>query len=304
MRVSFLFSEVLTGLRRNVTMTVAMILTTAISLIMLGGGMIAVRMADKTQEYFLNRVEVRLYMTDDVSDTDPDCTQETCKKLLDQLKSSPGVVSVEYLNRADALKEAKEKTFKDQPELAKLITANALPASLRVKMANADEYHSIYDKYHDSPGVANVRNDKDIVDRLVSLFDGMRNAAFGLALVQALAALLLIANMVQIAAFTRREEVAIMRLVGATRWYTQLPFLIEAVAAAMAGTFLAVIGLLFAKLFVLNQLLGNLFASKVFPMISFSDVLSISIWLGVIGIFFAAATAYATLRYYVRDETS
>lgn len=303
MRVNFLLSEVWTGLRRNVTMTIAMILTTAISLTMLGGGLIAVRMADKTQEYFLDRVEVRLYLADDVSDADPDCAKAPCKSLRADLESAPGVVSVQFLNRADALKEAKEKTFKDQPELAKLISANALPASLRVKMANADDYRMVFDQFHDRPGVANVRNDKDIVDRLVSLFDGMRNAAFGLAMLQAVAALLLIANMVQIAAYTRRTEVAIMRLVGATRWYTQLPFLIEAVAAALTGAVLAVIGLFVAKPLVIDRALGDLFAAKVFPMVTSADIAMIAMVLAPVGVVFAALTAYVTLRLYVRDES-
>jgi len=301
MRLSFLYNEVLTGLRRNITMTIAMILTTAISLATLGGGLIAVRMADKTQQYFLDRVEVRLYLNDDVSDSDPDCTQVLCRSLRNDLQATAGVVSVQYLNRADALQEARQ-IFKDQPEMVKLITANALPASLRVKMSNADSYGTIYNQFRDRPGVVNVRNDKDIVDRLVSLFNGMRNAAFGLAVLQALAALLLIANMVQIAAFTRRTEVGIMRLVGATRWYTQLPFLVEAVVAALAGALLAVFGLFVAKPLVLDKSLGSLFTEKVFPAISGADIMMISFVLIPVGVVFAAITAYATLRFYVRDE--
>ncbi|MBO0852205.1 MAG: ABC transporter permease [Nocardia sp.] len=301
MRASFLFGEVLNGLRRNVTMTVAMVLTTAVSLTMLGGGMLAVRMADKTEQYFLDRLEVRLYLDENVSATDTDCSQDPCKSLMADLKGTQGVESVQFLNRDEALREAKEKTFKDQPELAQYVSQSSLPSSLRVKMTDAENYPAIYQKFQGRPGVKYVRNDKDIVDRLVSLFDGLRNAAFGLTVLQGLAALLLIANMVQIAAFTRREEVGIMRLVGATRWYTQLPFLMEAVVAALAGSVLAVLGLMAARPLVIDQALGDLFASKVFPRITGDDIAVVALTVVPVGIVFAALTAYGTLRYYVRE---
>ncbi|MFF0493423.1 permease-like cell division protein FtsX [Nocardia sp. NPDC003482] len=301
MRISFLFGEVFNGLRRNVTMTIAMILTTAVSLTMLGGGLLAVRMADKTEQYFLDRLEVRLYLTEDVSASDPDCSKDPCKTLMSDLKAMPGVETVQFLNRDDAIREAKEKTFKDQPELAQYVSESPLPASLRVKMTDAADYPLIFQKFQARPGVGFVRNDKDIVDRLVSLFDGLRNAAFGLAVLQAVAALLLIANMVQIAAFTRRTEVGIMRLVGATRWYTQLPFLLEAVVAALTGSALAFLGLLIARPLVIDRALGDLFASKVFPRITGDDIAIVTLTIVPVGIAFAALTAYGTLRYYVRE---
>lgn len=301
MRAGFLFGEVSEGLRRNVTMTIAMILTTAVSLTMLGGGLLAVRIADKTEQYFLDRLEVRLYLTEEVSATDPDCVNDPCRPLMADLQALDGVQNVQYLNRDAAVREAKEKTFKDQPELAEYVSETPLPASLRVKMSDASLYPTIYEQFYGQPGVGMVRNDKDIVDRLVSLFDGLRNAAFGMALLQAVAALLLIANMVQIAAFTRRTEVSIMRLVGATRWYTQLPFLLEAVAAALAGGLLATAGLFVARPLVIDRALGDLFASNVFPRITFDDIFTTALMVMPVGVLFAGLTAYATLRWYVRE---
>ncbi|TSD97230.1 ABC transporter permease [Skermania sp. ID1734] len=301
MRASFITNEVLRGLRRNVTMTVAMVLTTAISLAMFGGGLLAVQMANKTQQFFLDRVEVQLYLTKDLSDADPNCQQDTCKALRTDLEKTPGVVAVQYLSKADALQDARDRTFKNQPEFADLISANALPASFKVKMSDPERYGVIFDSFSHRPGVASILNQKELVDRLVSVFNGLRNAAFGLALVQAFAALLLIANMVQIAAYTRRTEVGIMRLVGATRWYTQLPFLLEAVVASVIGTILAVAGMFAAKPLVVDGMLGDLYSSNVFAKITGSDILLISPILAVVGIGFAAITAYVTLRLYVRE---
>ncbi|MBH0775609.1 permease-like cell division protein FtsX [Nocardia bovistercoris] len=300
MRGSFLFREVSTGLRRNVTMTIAMILTTAVSLAMLGGGLLSVRMADKTEQYFTGRLEVRFYLDDAISADDPDCAAEPCRSLLADMKKTSGVVSVQFLNRAAALEEAK-KLFEDQPEMVQYISETPLPASMRVKMTDGDQYEHIYEAFHNRDGVRTVANDREFVDRLLRLFDGLRNAAFGLAVVMALAALLLIANMMQIAAFTRRTEVNIMRLVGATRWYTQLPFLLEAVVAALTGSLLAITGLLIARPLVIDRALGPLFDSNVFPRITGDDIAIVALTIAPVGIVFAAVTAYATLRYYVRE---
>ena len=301
MRASFIFSEVFTGLRRNITMTIAMILTTAISLGLFGGGLLVVQMAGKTQQIFLDRVEVQIFLTDDISATDPDCAQETCATLRSDLDNTPSVVSVQYLNREDAVKDATERVFKDQPELAELVSADSFPASFKVRLSDPERFGVINDNFENRPGVQSVLNQRDLVERLFSVLNGVRNAAFAIATVQAIAAILLIANMVQIAAFTRRTEVGIMRLVGATRWYTQLPFLLEAVVAALIGSALAIAGLFTAKNMFIDDVLSEVYQANILARISNSDVLLVSPFLALVGVGMAAVTAYITLRLYVRE---
>ncbi|OZD66394.1 ABC transporter permease [Rhodococcus sp. 05-340-1] len=301
MRASFIFSEVFTGLRRNITMTVAMILTTAISLGLFGGGLLVVQMAGKTQQIFLDRVEVQIFLTDDISASDADCAQETCATLRSDLENTPSVVSVQYLNREDAVKDATERVFKDQPELAELVSADSFPASFKVRLSDPERFGVINDNFENRPGVQSVLNQRDLVERLFSVLNGVRNAAFAIATVQAIAAILLIANMVQIAAFTRRTEVGIMRLVGATRWYTQLPFLLEAVVAALIGSALAIAGLFTAKNMFIDDVLSDVYQANILARISNSDVLLVSPFLALVGVGMAAVTAYITLRLYVRE---
>ncbi|OZC69009.1 cell division protein FtsX [Rhodococcus sp. 06-418-5] len=301
MRASFIFSEVLTGLRRNITMTIAMILTTAISLGLFGGGLLVVQMAGKTQQIFLDRVEVQIFLTDDISASDADCAQETCATLRSDLENTPSVVSVQYLNREDAVKDATERVFKDQPELAELVSADSFPASFKVRLSDPERFGVINDNFENRPGVQSVLNQRDLVERLFSVLNGVRNAAFAIATVQAIAAILLIANMVQIAAFTRRTEVGIMRLVGATRWYTQLPFLLEAVVAALIGSALAIAGLFTAKNMFIDDVLSDVYQANILARISNSDVLLVSPFLALVGVGMAAVTAYITLRLYVRE---
>ncbi|WP_072807333.1 permease-like cell division protein FtsX [Rhodococcoides yunnanense] len=301
MRASFITSEVLTGLRRNITMTIAMILTTAISLGLFGGGLLVVQMAGKTQQIFLDRVEVQIFLTDDISATDPDCAQDTCRTLRSDLEQTPSVESVQYLNRDDAVKDATERVFKDQPELAELVSPDSFPASFKVKLNDPERFGVINDNFAGRPGVQSVLNQRDLVERLFSVLNGVRNAAFAIAIVQAIAAVLLIANMVQIAAFTRRTEVGIMRLVGATRWYTQLPFLLEAVVAALIGSALAIAGLFTAKNIFIDDVLSDVYDANILARISNSDVLLVSPFLALVGVGMAAITGYITLRLYVRE---
>ncbi|KIQ19764.1 cell division protein FtsX [Rhodococcus sp. Leaf7] len=301
MRASFLLGEVLTGLRRNITMTIAMVLTTAISLGLFGGGLLVVQMAGKTQQIFLDRVEVQIFLTDDISTSDPDCTSGICSGLRSDLESTPSVVSVQYLNREDAVADATDRVFKDQPELASLVSPESFPASFKVKLSDPERFGVVNDQFGARPGVQSVLNQRELVDRLFSVLAGVRNAAFAVAVVQAIAAVLLIANMVQIAAFTRRTEVGIMRLVGATRWYTQLPFLLEAIVASLVGAVLAIAGLFTAKSAFIDSVLDDLYQANILARITTSDVLLVSPILLLVGVGMATVTSYITLRLYVRQ---
>ncbi|QRP44928.1 permease-like cell division protein FtsX [Amycolatopsis sp. FDAARGOS 1241] len=296
MRASFVFSEVLTGLRRNVTMTIAMILTTAVSLAMLGGGLLAVRTIDKMKANFLAEVEVQVSLVEDISANDKNCSQPLCSGLRQSLQSNPGVESVVFENRDQAYDRFK-KIFASQPELLELTGPEALPASLQVKLKDPDRSAAIIAEYSGKPGVRKVDDQKKFLDRVFNVFNGIRNIAFGIALIMAIAALLLIANTIQVSAFTRRTEVGIMRLVGATRWYTQLPFLLEAVVAGVVGAVLGIVFLLVAKLSFLDSVLTG----EVFPQITTLELLfPVAPILLAVSVVISAITGYVTLRLYVR----
>lgn len=299
MRASFIFSEVVTGLRRNITMTIAMIITTAISLLLLGGGLLVVQLVDKTEQQYRDRVETAVFLTDDVSTNDAACTQQPCSDLRRDLENVPGVSSVTLESREVAYQRFRE-IFAGQPELVELARPQALPASFRVKLDDPDRFEALSTEFTGRPGVASVRDQGAFLERLYSLFNGVRNAAFVLALIQALAAVLLISNMIQISAYTRRTEVGIMRLVGATRWYTQLPFLIEAVVTGVVGALIATAALLVGKFVFLDDLLSGIVSNGVVPSVEVGDVLWVSPILLAIGAGVAAVTGYVTLRLYVR----
>ena len=296
MRFGFLVNEVLTGLRRNVTMTVAMILTTAISIGLFGGGLLVVRLADQSRDIYLDRVESQVFLTDDISANDPTCDGDACKALYRMIDDRDDVRSLSFLNREQAYDDA----IKKFPQYKDVAGKDAFPASFIVKL-NDPEQHDAFDKSMiGQPGVRNVQNQKDLVDRLFAVLDGLSSAAFAVALVQAIGAVLLIANMVQVAAYTRRTEIGIMRLVGASRWYTQLPFLVEAMLAALIGVVIAILGLIVVRAAFLEKALDQFYQANLIARIDYADILYISPILLFVGVAMAGVTAYVTLRLYVR----
>ena len=297
MRFGFLVNEVLTGFRRNVTMTVAMILTTAISIGLFGGGLLVVRLADQSKQIYLDRVESQVFLTDDVSSNDPNCDADPCKSLRKLIDDRKDVKSVRYMNRDQAYDDAVRRipAFKDYA------SKKAFPASFVVKLNNPEQHEEFDKAMIGHPGVLNVLNQKNLIDRLFAVLDGLSAAAFAVALVQAVGAILLIANMVQVAAYTRRTEIGIMRLVGASRWYTQLPFLVEAMLAALIGVVIAVVGLLIVRAVFLERALNQFYQANLIARVDYADILYISPILLFVGVAMAGLTAYVTLRLYVRE---
>ena len=296
MRLGFLLNEVWTGLRRNVTMTFAMILTTAISIGLFGGGLLVVRLADNSRDIYLDRVESQVFLTNDVSANDPTCDADPCKALRSQIEARDDVRSVRFLNREDAYNDA----IKKFPQYKDVAGTDAFPASFVVKLDDPEQHKDFDEAMAGQPGVLNVLNQKDLIDRLFAVLDGLSNAAFAVALVQAVGAILLIANMVQVAAYTRRTEIGIMRLVGASRWYTQLPFLLEAMLAALIGVLISIAGLIVVRALFLENTLNQFYEANLIARVDYADILYIAPILIFVGVVMAGVTAYVTLRLYVR----
>jgi cell division transport system permease protein len=298
--LAFVWREALGGLRRNITMSVAMVLTTAISLGLLGAGLLAVRTIDRTQELYYSQLAVQVALDEPTSAGDRDCTSPTCTGLREQLQADPLVGGVAYESRDQAYQRFL-RIYAGQ-SILQLVRPQSLPATLRVTLRDPTRGDAIVAEYTGRPGVRNVVDQRALVQDLFTFLASVRNAAFGLASIQALAALLLISNTIQVSAFTRRTEVGIMRLVGATRWYTQVPFLIEAVITGVIGAVLATGGLVLGKLFFIDRLLGGRLISNAIPAVGMSDVLLfVAPLLVVVGAAIATATGYVTLRLYVRN---
>ena len=245
---------------------------------------------------YLDRVETQVFLDNDISANDANCTSPPCKALREKIEKRNDVKSVRFLNRQDAYDDAIRKI----PQFKELASKDAFPASFIVKLDNPEQHAEFDAAMLGQPGVDHVLNQKELIDRLFAVLDGLSNAAFAVALVQAVGAILLIANMVQVAAYTRRTEVGIMRLVGATRWYTQLPFLVEAMVAATAGVIIAIVGLMVVRALFLDNALSQFYQAHLIAPVDYADIHYISPLLLLVGVAMAGVTAYATLRLYVR----
>jgi cell division transport system permease protein len=168
-----------------------------------------------------------------------------------------------------------------------------------VKLFNPERSDVIVQEYSGKEGVDHVNDQNKFLERFLEVLNAGRNGTFIVALIAALAAVLLIANTIQVSAFTRRTEVGIMRLVGATRWYTQLPFLLEAVVAGVLGAIVGTAGLVVLKYTVLDSILER--TGEVVPKIELLEIFFpvAPILLGV-SVLISAITGYVTLRLYVR----
>ena len=293
MRANFVLSEVAAGLRRNLTMTVAMILTTGISLGLMGTGLLIANMIDDMREIYYDKIQVSIYLADGITDPQRD-------SIAAQLDSSPEVQDYVYESKADAYQRFTQQ-FQEQPALIANTPEDALPESFRVELINPERYEVIAQQFPvGENGVEDVRDEGDFLDRLFSLLNGARNGTLAVALVQALAALLLISNTIQLAAFNRRNETNIMRLVGASRWYTQLPFILEAALAGLIGALLAIGGLVLTKVLFVDKTLAGPIKAGIIPPVDWSAIIAISPVIAAAGVGLAAVAAYVTLRLYVR----
>jgi cell division transport system permease protein len=292
MRANFVVSEVTTGLRRNLTMTIAMIITTSISLAFFGGSLLVAHQIDQMRGLYFDKLQVSIYLDDNISPPQRD-------SLRAELESSPEVADYQFLTKEQAYDRFK-KLFRGNPSLVQVAAPDDLPATYLVRLKNPQRYTVINQQFSGQPGVAQVEGQSEVLDRIFALFNAIRTGAIVVAVIMSLASLLLIANTIQIAAFNRRVETGIMRLVGASRWYTQLPFMLEAAVAGLIGALLSMLWLVLAKVMFIDKVLAGPIRSGIFPPLDLNSIILVSPWIGLTGIALAVVAAYVTLRLYVR----
>lgn len=299
MQINFVLREAFKGLGRNLTMTIALVITTAISVALVVAGVLVSNMARETQDIYLERVEVMIQLDEEISASDNDCSSDGCREVREILEADDGVESVTYRSREESYQRFVEVFQDTDPVLVEETSPDALPAALHVRLVNPTDTEPI-DAVRDLPQVDTIVDQVEEVRSATDNLNSIRNATFLLAFVQAIAAIFLIANMVQIAAFNRSTEIGIMRMVGASRWITQAPFVLEAVLASVIGVILAGLGVFAAKSTIIDSALASLYQSQLLAPIQTADIWVSWPLVGIAAILAAAVTASITLRVYVR----
>ena len=256
MRMGFVAEEIRVGFRRNFTMTIAVIVTIAASLALFGAGLMVRAQVSTMKDYWYDKVEVSIFLCGKGSDT-PSCSGgEVTQAQRDQIKADlealrPLVEDIYYESKTEAFQRFKEQ-FKNSP-IVDNVSPNALPESFRVKLSDPTKYDVVASAFAGRPGIEQVNDQRQILDKFFRLLGGLQLIALLIAMSMLVVTVLLIVNTMRVAAFSRRRETSIMRLVGASNFYIQLPFLLEAALAAGIGALLAIGTLIVTKAVLIDE---------------------------------------------------
>lgn len=243
MHLRYVFSELRSGLRRNLSMHLAVILTLLVSLTLAGLGVLLKQQADLTSKYLGNQLEITVFLCND-NDPNPRCSGEVTDAQMTALEKvvddSPEVASYRVESKQQAFEKVKELFGADRFEGDDApVTVDAMQQSVWITLKDPQEYEGIESAVVGLDGVSKVRDLRSVLEPIYGTLDVMSYGSWVVAGLLVLAALLLVGNTIRLAALARRREIGIMRLVGASSLYITLPFLMEALVTAVIGVLLA-----------------------------------------------------------------
>jgi cell division transport system permease protein len=303
MRFAFILGETFSGIRRNLSMVVSVVLVTFISLTFVGAAGLLQLQINQMKGYWYDRVEVAIFLCTGTSTTASCATgpvtdgqREAVRDLLESPAAAPYVKSYEYESQDQALQIFQEQ-FKNSA-MAGTVTADQLPESFRVALVDPEQYEVVNELFSSMPGVELVSDQRQLLEQIFSLMNMASVIAVSVAVVMLVCAVLLIATTIRLSAFSRRRETGIMRLVGASKTMIQLPFLLEGVIAALLGAVLASgTSWAIAEFFIGDWL------TRQYPGTGFiagGDALLLVPLLLAVAVVLAAVSSLLTLRRYLR----
>ncbi len=301
MRAQFVLSEIGVGLRRNLTMTFAVIVSVALSLALFGGSLLMREQVSTMKGYWYDKVNVSIFLCNkNDAESQPACakgavTEDQKKEIKADLEKMPVVQSVQFETADEAYKHYKEQ-FSKSPIVGSL-TPDQMQESFRVKLKDPAKYAVISSAFSQRAGVQEVQDQKSLLENLFILLNRMNFVALVVMFLMLTVALMLIVNTVRVSAFSRRRETGIMRLVGASSFYIQLPFIMEAAIAGLLGAVFACVLLGCGQYFVNNWLAHDI---DVIQFIGWDAVLTKLPLVLSIGLLMPALAAFLALRKYLK----
>jgi cell division transport system permease protein len=302
MRASFIVSEIGIGLRRNLIMTIAMIITTAVSLGFLGMAVLFNQQVSVMKDFWYDKVEVSVFLCGaDGGGTAGSCaagavTQDQRESVRKDLDAMPEVQRVYYESKRQAYARFKEQ-FKNSA-IVDNVTPDQMPESFRVKLVNPEQFDIVASAFVGRAGVDTVQDQKALLEKFFKVLNWVQWFATGLALLMILVSVILIVNTIRVAAFSRRRETGIMKLVGASNFSIQLPFLLEGAISGFLGAALATGSFVLLKGVLVDRILAPNFPITRF--ITWGDVWLSSGAVFLIGVALAAIASSLALIKYLR----
>jgi cell division transport system permease protein len=303
MRFSFVFSEMGIAIRRNLSMIVSVILVTFISLTFVGTAGLLQQQIGSMKTYWYDKAQVAIYLCTKTSPQEI-CPQGEASKdvqgtITERLKSetlAPYIDKYYFENHQQAF-ETFQKEFKDN-SVAKYVTPEQLNETFWVNLKDPNQAPIIIESFNGLAGVEEVKDQRTYLDQIFSMLNIASLAAISIAGLMLFSAALLISTTIRLSAVMRRREIGIMRLVGASNFYIQLPFILEGVVAGVIGSLLsgaAIIGIVqfFVQGFLATQLPFTTF-------VGLGDALALLPGLVLVGAGLAAIAAATSIRRYLR----
>ena len=304
MRLGLILGEAGSGLRRNVSMVISVVLVTFISLTFVGAAILLQMQIGQMKGYWYDRAQVAVYMCTDV-DTTGNCTQTAATQ--DQIDAveaqltspalAPYIKKFEFEDHAQAFANFQQQ-FADSP-IAGFVTPETLNESFRVNLVDPTEADILIESLSGSPGVQDVQDQRGYLDQIFSILNAASYTAIGVAGLMLVAAVLLIATTIRLSAFSRRRELGIMRLVGASNRFIQTPFILEGVFAALIGSVLAGVAIVAIVQFFVQGYLQSTLQSTT-TLVGLSDAAVVVPILIVVGAALAAASAGVAISRYLK----
>lgn len=299
-----MFSEAADGLRRNVSMVISVILVTFISLTFVGTAILLQMQIGQMKGYWYDRAQVAIYMCT-AADTTGNCTQTEAtpdqiaavKAQLESKSLKPFIKRFEYETHKEAYANFQSQ-FADSP-IAGFVTPETLNESFRVNLVNPNEADILIESISGLAGVQNVEDQRGYLDQIFAVLNAASFTAIGVAALMLVAAVLLIATTIRLSAFSRRRELGIMRLVGASNRFIQTPFILEGVFAALIGSVLAGLAIVAIVQFFVQGYLSRALQSTT-TLVGLGDAVIVVPILIVVGAALAAASASVAINRYLK----
>lgn len=303
MRLQFILSEIGIGLRRNLSMTISVILVTFVSLTFVGAAVLTQSQITKFKGEWYDKVEITVYLCPQDSRVatcaDGEATEAQIadiEQVLGSQEVKTEVREVLFESKQDAWSTF-EQNFKDRWWFSEM-TVDDMNASFRIKLNDPEQYQVVNETLSGRPGVESVHDQREVYEPLFDVLNKATLIAAGLAAVMLLAAILLITTTIRLSALSRKRETGIMRLVGASTLFIQLPFMLEGAIAATIGAVLAVVTLWLGVKYGIEGWLEN--SMDFIPYVSTSDVLMLAPILIGVAFLLAAISSIVTLSRYTK----
>ena len=241
MPFTHVLSELGTGLKRNVSMSVSLVVTLVVSVSLVGVGLLLQRQIETTEQYWGDRLQIQVEMCSpnslEAACIDGAATDAQQAQVEDVIVANSQVEAYEFVTSGEEYERA-EQIFGQSNTGRRLFEAlrpESFPSSFYVTLEDPNQIDILASELEGVPGVDHVRDLRDLLDPLYQVLGKMRWISLGVAATLMIAAVLQVANTIRLAAFARRREIGIMRLVGASSWHIQLPFVLESMLAALVG---------------------------------------------------------------------